>query len=297
MSTARTPSPRAVRLDLLRHSQNADGGWGYKAGGQSWLEPTCLAMLALTGTDAASQLEKGWNLLKAWQLPNGGYRPAALVGDPCWATSLCVTLHCVHKVFDPSLDRGVAWLLGSRGIEGSPLERMLHLLGKMVVEYDPNVRGWPWSPDSTSWVEPTAHALVALKKVRQVKGPLAGLTARIEEGERMLADRRCLDGGWNYGNRRVLRTDLPSYPETTALALLGLQGSGEIPLERSLAAAERQWQRTVSRMGKAWLSIAMRPHGRNLALPENQPPADLCVVALETLAMAEGDKRWFEIGN
>lgn len=296
MGNARALSFRTVRLDLLRQAQNADGGWGYKAGGQSWLEPTCLAMLALTGADAAPALEKGWKLLQQWQLPDGGYRPAAMVAEPCWATSLCVTLQCVHKVFDSGFDKGVAWLLGSRGIEGSPLERALHLVGRMVVEYNPNLKGWPWSPESTSWVEPTAHALVALKKVRQVRAAQTGLAERIEEGERMLADRRCRDGGWNYGNRRVLRTDLPSYPETTALALLGLQGATVLPLDRSLTTASRQWQHTVSRMGKAWLAIAMRPHGRTLELPELAPPADLCVVALEALAMAEGDKRWLEIG-
>ncbi len=296
MSNARALSFRAARLDLLRRAQNADGGWGYKAGGQSWLEPTCLAMLALTGTDAARELEKGWKLLRSWQLPTGGYRPAAIANDPSWATSLCLTLQCVHKVFDPSFDKGVAWLLGSRGIEGAALERLLHLLGRMVVEYDPHLKGWPWSPESTSWVEPTAHALLALKKVRQHRPAQAGVAERIAEGERMLADRRCRDGGWNYGNRRVLRTDLPSFPETTALALLGLQGSRELSLERSLVAAESHWRHTGSRLGKAWLSIALRPHGRNLELPETAPPADLCVVALEAMALAEGDKRWLEIG-
>ena len=34
----------------------------------------------------------------------------------------------------------------------------------------------------------------------------------------------------------------------------------------------------------------------NAMLPDLAPPADLCVVALEALAMAEGDKRWLEIG-
>jgi len=58
----------------------------------------------------------------------------------------------------------------------------------------------------------------------------------------MIADRRSVDGGWNYGNRRVYKTDLPSYPETTGIALLGLQGSQIMDMKPSLALAEKYWR-------------------------------------------------------
>ena len=44
-------------------------------------------------------------------------------------------------------------------------------------------------------------------------------------GEAQLMDVRSRDGGWNYGSPAALGVDLPSYPETTALALVALQGA------------------------------------------------------------------------
>jgi hypothetical protein len=41
--------------------------------------------------------------------------------------------------------------------------------------------------------------------------------------ERLLADRACVQGGWNYGNSNMLGQDLRPYVPTTAVALLALQ--------------------------------------------------------------------------
>ena len=43
-----------VRQDILRRSQNPDGGWSFYRGKQSWLEPTFYAALVLNGDPAAS---------------------------------------------------------------------------------------------------------------------------------------------------------------------------------------------------------------------------------------------------
>ena len=56
-------------------------------------------------------------------------------------------------------------------------------------------------------------------------------------GEAQLMDVRSRDGGWNYGSPAALGVDLPSYPETTALALVGLQGRGDLGKAFELAAA------------------------------------------------------------
>lgn len=287
---------RQARLAALRAAQNRDGGWGHFAGRRSWLEPTCYALFALHGDSASSEAcERGWKLLRSWQRSDGGWRPAGNVDQSCWATALCVTMHCLRGVQDSQFEQGARWLVGIRGVEGSPFERLLHLVRTLPVEYDRRYRGWPWHPETASWIEPTAHSLVALKKAG---GKLSGSawTDRIAEAERMVLDRRSTDGGWNYGNRRVLRTDLPSYPETTALALLGLQGQKLTDLAPAVDLAERAWKQTTSPLARAWLSIALRNYGRPLPLPDPAPPPrDLLLTALEAMGYPEGGHQWLKI--
>ncbi|MGH9721297.1 MAG: prenyltransferase/squalene oxidase repeat-containing protein, partial [Bryobacteraceae bacterium] len=211
-----------ARLQWLREAQNADGGWGFFAGKQSWLEPTAYAMLALS-KDASAQdaVERGSKLIGAWQSLDGSWRPCASVYEPHSMTSLAVTLHCVRARYDEAFRKGVAWLLGMTGSENRLSFRLAHFVSPRVVEMNPSLKAWPWTPGNTSWIEPTAHALVALKRAAAAYGG-GEIRTRIEQGEQMILDRRCSDGGWNYGNRRVLGHDLPSYPETTAIALYGL---------------------------------------------------------------------------
>jgi hypothetical protein len=83
------------------------------------------------------------------------------------------------------------------------------------------VRGWSWTPFTFGWIEPTSRALLALQVLR----PSA--TAEIEDAVKLLADRACVGGGWNYGNREVWEKELEPFAQTTALALIGLQGAGE----------------------------------------------------------------------
>jgi len=260
------------RLDFLRATQNADGGWGFFPGKQSWLEPTAYALIALHRDPASrTNFERGWNLMRSWQLPDGSWKPCAAVQEPHWTTALCVTLHGLRGVHDQPFQRGLGWLLTTSGTENGLRFRFAHFLRPSVVELDPSFKAWPWRPGNASWIEPTAHALVALKKARS-----AGTNPRIEErirlGEKMILDRRCGDGGWNYGNRKVLGTDLPSYPETTALALLGLAGNRALNLRAPLEVALRYWRETRSPLAKALLSVSLRSH--SIAVT----PADLTIL-------------------
>jgi hypothetical protein len=276
----------SIRLDFLRSTQNPDGGWGFFPGKQSWLEPTAYALMALH-SDSASQVsfERGWKLMRSWQLPGGSWQPCAAVGEPHWTTALCVTLHCLRGVHDDPLRRGVAWLLDTSGIENRLKYRVAHFISPSVVELDPSFKAWPWLPGCSSWIEPTAHALVALKKVSKAL-PDVAVRDRIDMGEKMILERRCRDGGWNYGNRKVLGTELPSYPETTALALLGLSRNSALDLSEPLALALRQWKGTRSPLARAWLAVSLRSH--DLPMPAAAPrpftSADTMIAALEIIA-------------
>src|SRR6266851_1411132 len=94
----------------LAAAQNADGGWGYFPGKQSWLEPTVYALLALSAQSGEPAFARGWRLIRSWELPGGGWRGCAAVNEAHWATSLVVTLHAALGVYDAAFDRGVAWL-------------------------------------------------------------------------------------------------------------------------------------------------------------------------------------------
>jgi hypothetical protein len=67
----------------------------------------------------------------------------------------------------------------------------------------------------------------------------SAIESRIVEGERLLIDRACASGGWNFGNSAVLGQDLRPYVATTAIALLALQDRRSEPVvARSLAYLE-----------------------------------------------------------
>ena len=287
---------RQSRLARLRSAQNADGGWGYYTGKQSWLEPTCYALFALyEPAQQTPEWTRGWNLVRSWQHADGGFRAGAGVPNESWATALVVSLHCVRNVNDAVFQKAIAWMLSTKGIEGGWLERTINAVRPMPVEYDRRWRGWPWCPNASSWIEPTAHSLVALKKVAQ-KQSASGLAERVDDAERMILDRRSPDGGWNYGNRRVLNTDLPSYPETTGIALLGLQGSRLGDLRPAVDIAKKQLSDTRSRLAKAWLTISLRNF--DVAVPEvAEAPVspDLMLTAVEALACPNGGHQWLKI--
>jgi hypothetical protein len=278
------------QLAHLLDAQNADGGWGYFPGKQSWLEPTAYAFLALSSSaEAEKACERAWQLVRSWQLPSGGWRPCAQVADEHWTTALAIIMHCRRRCFDEPFLRGVDRLLQICGAEGTLIQRFAHWLRPENNESDPRLQGWPWRPDTSSWVEPTAHTLVALRRAQAGYARLPGAKAkllqdRIRMGEQMLLDRRCRDGGWNYGNRRVLRTDLPSYPETTALALLGLRGSPVTKdLENSLRRAERFLQEAPGPLARAWLTLCLREYGRPAPTLERITKGDTLIQAVAAL--------------
>ncbi len=249
------------RLDFLRAAQNSDGGWGYFPGKQSWFEPTTYAMLALDGQkDSESVCDRAWKLVRSWQLPDGSSRPGALVQGGTWVTAQAVTLACVRGVYDDQTRAAVDWLLQVVGEDHSLITRTFSYLHLLKTKLDVSHEGWPWRAGNSSWIEPTAHTLVALKKVAgRYEG--AELNHRVREGEALVLSRRCSDGGWNCGNPNTLNFDMPSYPETTGLALLGLQGRSGAELNGPLQVARRFRAETKSSLAKAWLAITLRIYG------------------------------------
>jgi len=290
------------RLEFLRASQNPDGGWSYFPGKGSWLEPTTYAMLALHGTgsrpDTEAALDRAWRLVRSWQLADGSFRPGGEVGDGTWVTALAVTLASVRGVSDASVRASVDWLLRVVGAEHNVYTRVGSFFHLIKANLDVSHEGWPWREGNASWIEPTVHTLIALKKVAG-EYRASEVEHRVRDGENLILSRRCSDGGWNYGTPNVLYFDLPSYPETTALALLGLEARNEREYAGALDLSRRFRAETKSSLGKAWLQIALRCHGEDVAAPAENvwASSDVMLASLEALGHPEGNYKLFGAGG
>jgi hypothetical protein len=187
------------------------------------------------------------------------------VPEPSWASALAV-LALVRLDGDGARAlAGARWLVAQEGRRASWLARLVETCrSERVIDQDPNLRGWPWTTGASSWLEPTAYALLALKSLAP-KLP-RGARARIEEGERLVYDRMCPGGGWNYGNSVVLDEALEPYPDTTAIALLALrQHADSHANQRSLEVLERLLAEHDSGIALAWATLCLDAYGRETA--------------------------------
>lgn len=272
------------RQYFLRSNQNGDGGWGYFPGRESRVEPTCYALRALGVSN--SHWARGLAFLTSCQDKTGGLAPGLSIPGATWVTQLAFPLLKLGGLEAKKLELAAAWILNTEGAEGTVMQRLLHAMGKSKVDQDPRLRGWPWRPDNNSWVEPTTHGLLALHWMSG-HAPEAGVRYRRDVATRMLLDRRCSDHGWNYGNKKVLGEILPAYPETTALALLGLVSSG-VDLTASLAKARNDLSLTKGAYGRALLTLALRLHGEPVEYVSEyesiHPSRNLMLAGLEVMA-------------
>ena len=254
-------------IEHLRATQNPDGGWGAVRGRQSNTEATAFATLALhavaPGTRESADRGLGW--LRTGQLPDGSWPLAAGSKTGSWTSALAVT--CLKGCGDEGrhAERGADWLLEHRGKTPGLLTSVLYRVApdRMPVRMNPQLTGWSWTANEFSWVEPTAYALIALKKLGRHRDKAA--SARVAEAERMLDDRACEGGGWNYGNSWVFGEAVPAYLETTAITLIALQDRrGEERQRTGLAALKRMVAEAASGFGLSWATLCLRIHGETV---------------------------------
>ena len=278
-----------ARREFLVQNQNRDGGWGYFPGKQSWLEPTAYAIMALDGNPAC---RKALDLVLQWQNPDGSFLPSAAVATPSWTTALGVTLASLAGRRDAA-EKGVDHLLQVHGTETDDwLAKIVSkLLPKVELDRDPALPGWPWRANSSSWIEPTAHSIVALRLAAARGASRPSLAQRVDLGQRMILSLRCKDGGWNYGSRSALFVELPSYPETTAMAMLGLAGRSSNDLKSPLDYVRKLAAAPQSPLASAWLRVSLALHGVPLGEMADQPMLgnDILLAAVEALGAPGGN--------
>jgi hypothetical protein len=251
-------SPRlALAIDFLKSRQHPDGGWSYGAGRMSFVEPTGLATVALHAGGAAAGAARGLAFLRSCQKPSGAVGIGPGDADGGWmAYAALLAFHGLGAA--PEERRLKEWILAFEDASGrfSPQEV------KAVAEryrYDAGIQGWPWTPRTTAWVEPTALFIIALRQ--------AGVSAqekRIRSGTDLILDRRVPSGGWNFGNPYSKAYELEASTMSTALALAALGAAG-IPKNNAAVAAGLRFLKTalagdVSTASLAWSLLALKSY-------------------------------------
>jgi hypothetical protein len=233
--------------DSLESARNADGGWGYVRGRASRLEPTALALLAFAAAGAPAQAD----VLLRWPW-SGDLLKDPQSGEVNLAHNGQAALAARALALEPLAARVHDGLVRSKG---QRLEQDGH------TRQDNSLQGWPWVPGTFSWIEPTAWCLLALK-ARMVLYPTLDAAARAYDAERLLRDRACAGGGWNYGNSEVLGKSLAPYVPTTALALLALgPARGDAVTDRGLAFLAAHRTAEPSGLALSLARLALSRHG------------------------------------
>ncbi len=271
------------------------GGWSALASSaQPALEPTCYSVLAL-GSQPADVRERAHSLLLRAQNPNGSW--PVFAGDDhdgSWVTSLVsIALRDLVPAI-PARLKGLHWLLSSAGKEANWFWKWKFRTADRHVRFDPDKFGWPWFPDTVSWVVPTAFAILALNQLPCCCGGFELAPSRVDRGVEMLMDRACPVGGWNAGNGVVYGAAVRPHADDTAIALLALRDRPQNPVvQTSVDYIERTGPTLTAPWSLAWAILALAAHRRPitllrralLALPDLFYIEDTSTLALICLAL------------
>jgi uncharacterized protein (DUF362 family) len=244
-------------LDPLAALAHADGGWGYTAAQPAHLEPTCLALLALSSepTRFRAAIDAGMAWLGRCATPEGTYRLDRGRPEAVWPTAMVLFVQASLGQSAADAARTAAALLAVRGRPADDGG------GDEVNDIDLNLIGWPWAENTFSWVEPTAWACLALRRAGQGNHP------RVREGQKLLLDRALEQGGVNYGNRRIFGVSLEAVAGPTAVMLLALQGRpGDSRIAAAVDFLGRQAEEGDDLEHLCWARLALGAHAHHPAV-------------------------------
>jgi hypothetical protein len=222
---------KSVCLPLLRSTQNPDGGWGFHPGSESRPEPTCWALQALlqwSWPEIPEAAVHGFQFVREAQLRNGAWPSARAEQVGCWVTALACWVLLAEKNSSNAVAMGLDWLCKDWPQDSTLWRRFLARFSSQrhIFPINNSYRGWGWTPGTSSWVEPTAFALLAFGECpAELLPPTAARRRKLAEA--MLRDRMCPGGGWNCGNPLVYGVAGEPLIIPTAWALLALRNQPE----------------------------------------------------------------------
>lgn len=240
----------ARAMDELRRNRSGDG-WGYQPGVPASSEPSALAAMAFAPAPEA-MATAAW--LARIQQADGSVGISQARSTPQWPTSLALLAWNAAGGHDDNRARATAWLLSNEGARypRPPEDPQSH---------DSMLAGWPWVVHTHSWIEPTALAVLALRREKRADHP------RVVEALRLVRDRALSTGGWNYGNTIVFHHETRPQPAPTGLALLALAGTGpaDDTIDRGCTYLEKLLPSVRAPMSLAWGILGLSAWSRRPA--------------------------------
>ena len=216
------------------HRKLPGGGWSH-GDAQFATEPTSWALLALRSLPrVVPALGDGFTRLMLHRQLDGLW-PAASEGAGVnfWATASAVNTLMMFAANLEACAAALEAMLQRNPLEASWIVRLKFRFSDRKVRFDPTKYGWPWVPNTVSWVLPTSMVLIALERAKR-RSLVGGreVETRLRLGAEMLLDRACMGGGWNAGNAVVYGVPLRPHIDATAIALAAT-GSSTTSRKRS----------------------------------------------------------------
>lgn len=239
----------------IRSRALPEGGFALTGCNDFRVDATAWAVAALSAVSPEDPLlPAARTRLAANQTPEGCVPILPEASDAIWPTPLAVFAWLAAPGFAGNVRSAAAFLLKTEG-------HRFPLPENAPFSHDTNLQGWPWNLKTSSWVEPTALAVLALQAAGH------GAHPRVAEGRRLLLNRQIPSGGWNYGNVTVYGQELHPNPECTGLALAALSGACAVDgIAASLGWLEERTQALDTPLALSWSLLGlsawgMRPAG------------------------------------
>jgi hypothetical protein len=166
-----------------------------------------------------------------------------------WPTPLAVLAWKRATSLDERISAAVEFMLKATG-QHFPKEK------SSPAGHDTAIRGWSWSENTHSWIEPTGVTILALRS--------AGYSQhdRLHEAARMILNRQILSGGWNYGNTTVFQKELLPMPDQTGIALCALAGMVKrSTVQKSIDHAAKEIDSLASPRSLCWSLFGLKAWG------------------------------------
>ncbi len=230
--------------EVLRDRALDDGGFPMYAGGAYRPDATAWAVFSLAATEFRTRypeiIDIGRSRLAGSQSADGRVGISPSDPDSYWPTPLAIFAWHGSGKHAMQSEHAIDFLLNTSG-------RHWEKDARSPLAHDPSIRGWAWTDNTHSWVEPTSLSILALR----ISG--YGEHARVREGARLLLDRQLPGGGWNYGNTLVYGTGLFPQPDCTGLALSAL--ADYVPrreVEKSIRYLLSRMRQTMTPLSLGW---------------------------------------------